>query len=594
MPMPTACALRCALPRLTATTAFRRRGGLRVPTSIDTGAGALCSVLWQQRRHVIIQGGAGNSFQKKKEAGAPTTGLDFVEGVTASPPAASSSTDADSTDSTTSPPAPSTVSDVTSPQQRQKDAPVAANANANQPPPIAYYDNSPKRATGLWKVEELSDDARKTVSFRRIDEVESEIATSLEARDNALVAVDDEEKWKNKLMFVHKFKKTPKHLTWKELGQEIECLDCVIDLDDHRPEEVFTMTFFFLNRKLGTRDIVWTTRNDVAASEGFTDLLAACGSCLGRSDVHRTIRFDDGVGATRELCIRKNSRYTSEVVLSFRPLVTYDLHQRSEQTDSWESEMEAQGMSTWGYHPSLTDPEYRDTADPVGTYHLTLSAHAFSFVMLRAIERLITRPLKDFYRPSQVMRTVRTQTAEDIGFTAAVRGWLGCDEKKFQHYNPLEAIQEHWLGNDAPFSITAIVNKLREMCYLKPENPEYVSWLSVRQRESAIAVRNVRAKLLGAGASPLFVPLSHNATVNQLLPRDQRRNLKTSISVGGLLGMPDETRRLGELKHITGVERITPSPSTEPLSSYDRATSPSRKSRGPVDASTDPPQQQQA
>ena len=423
--------------------------------------------------------------------------------------------------------------------------------------PTKMYDASPMRATGKWSVEEVTDPERQTVEFRAIDDIETDLMETAEGRANALVPVTDEEQWKNKLMFVYKFSKTPKHLTWKELGQEIECLDCVIDLDDHRPEEVFTMRFFFINRSTGYRDEIWRATNDVSNSEAFTDLLAAVGSCLGRADVHRTIRFDDGLGTTRDINFRKKSRYTSEIQVAFRPAVKGNLYEQIEANNEWEREMQEQGLSTWGYHPTLMDPEYRDTDDPEGTYHLSLSAHALSFVVNRAIHRLVTKPMKEFYRPSQVQRTMRTKTKEDLGVVQAIKGWVGIDPQIFPHYTPLEAIQENWLGADAPFTLIAITNKLREMTYLKPQNAEFQSWLSVRERESAVAMRNVKAKLLGAGASPLFAPLSHNATVNQLLPKPQRRNVKTQVSLGGMIGMPDETRKLDELRKITGINKLT-------------------------------------
>lgn len=420
-------------------------------------------------------------------------------------------------------------------------------------------DYGPLRATGLWSVEDVLDDEKRTVDFRRIDDVESDIIEELKTPDQALIPYDEEERWKHKLMFVHKFRKTPKHLTWKELGEEIECLDCTIDLDEHRPEEIFTINFYFTDKKTGTRDVVWTARNDVAYSEGFTDLLAAVGACLGRSDVHRTIRFDDGVGTTREISLRKRSRYTSDIQIAFRPPATYNKFQRKEEVDEYEAAMEAEGMSMWGFHPALMDPEFNeiDFQDPEGTYEVAMSAHALSFVVLRGIKRLLARPMKDFYRPSQLMRTAKVRTDEDIGFMHAMQGWMGVEEQVYPHFTPMEALQDHWLGKDAPFSLCAIVNKLREMGYLKKENPEFQSWLSVRQHDTHVAIRNMGVKLLGVGASTLFLPVQHNATVNRLLPKNQQRRLESKVSLNAVLGLPDETRQLGDFKQITGHSRLT-------------------------------------
>ncbi|KAG5495452.1 hypothetical protein GH5_03113 [Leishmania sp. Ghana 2012 LV757] len=425
-------------------------------------------------------------------------------------------------------------------------------------------DDGPLRATGLWTVDEVLDESKKTVDFRRIDDVESEIIENLKNVEEALVTYDEEEAWKHKLMFECKFRKTPKHLTWRELGEEIECMDCVIELDEHRPEELFTILFYFTVKKTGTRDLVWSARNDVSYSEGFTDLLAAVGACLGRSDVHRTIRFDDGVGCTRDITFRKRSRYTSDVYVAFRSPEKYNKFQRKEEKDEYEASMESRGMSMWGYHPSLMDPEFSelDFKDPEGTYTVAISAHSFSFIMLRAIRRLLARPMKDFYRPSQLMRTAKVKTEDEIGFMHALKGWLGVDEQLYPHYTPIEALQDHWLGKDAPFSLCAIVNKLREMNYLKKENPEFQSWLSVRNHDTHLAIRNMGVKLLGVGASTLFVPVSHNATVNRLLPKPQQRRLESRFSLNAVLGLPDETRNLKEFKQITSHDRITDAPTS--------------------------------
>ncbi|KAG5470549.1 hypothetical protein LSCM1_01793 [Leishmania martiniquensis] len=456
--------------------------------------------------------------------------------------------------------APSAKREMAVPPEATRDVTTAARPQDGPTVP----DYGPLRATGLWSVDEVLDEFKKTVDFRRIDDVESDIMENLNGVEDALVPYAEEEAWKHKLMFECKFRKTPKHLTWRELGEEIECMDCVIELDENRPEEIFTILFYFTVKKTGARDLVWSARNDVSYSEGFTDLLAAVGACLGRSDVHRTIRFDDGVGCTRDITFRKRSRYTSDVYVAFRPPEGYDRFQRKEEKDEYEASMEREGMSVWGYHPSLMDPEFSelDFKDPEGTYTVSLSAHSFSFIMLRAIRRLLARPMKDFYRPSQLMRTAKVKTEDEIGFMHALKGWLGVDEQLYPHYTPIEALQDHWLGRDAPFSLCAIVNKLREMNYLKKENPEFQSWLSVRSHDTHLAIRNMGVKLLGVGASTLFVPVSHNATVNRLLPKPQQRRLESRFSLNTVLGLPDETRNLEEFKQITGHDRITDGPTS--------------------------------
>ncbi|SCU67797.1 uncharacterized protein TEOVI_000859700 [Trypanosoma equiperdum] len=427
---------------------------------------------------------------------------------------------------------------------------VAADGESTVP------DHGPLRPTGLWKVEEVVDATKATVDFRRIDEVESEVVEAISQSDSSLVPYDEEEQWKHKLMFVHKFRKSPKHLTWRQLGEEIECMDCIIDMDKHRPEEVFTISFYFTDKKTGTRDVVWTARNDVSHSEGLTDLLAAIGACLGRADVHRTIRFDDGMGVTRDISIRKLSRYTSDVTVAFRPPEKYNKYARKSERDEYEQSATVEDRSTWGFHPALMDRDYTalDYEDPSGTYVIALSAHAFSYIILRCINRLLERPMKDFYRPSQLMRTAKVRMHDTVGVSHAVKGWMGIEELIYPHYTPVEAIQEHWLGKDAPFSIVAIINKLREMTYLKKENPELRSWLSVRHYDTHTAIRNLKVKMLGVGASSLFLPVSHNPTVNRLLPRSQQRRLESSFSLNAVLGMPDETRQIDEFKKITGCE----------------------------------------
>ncbi|RNF23813.1 uncharacterized protein Tco025E_02714 [Trypanosoma conorhini] len=420
-------------------------------------------------------------------------------------------------------------------------------------------DYGPLRAAGMWRVEDVMDVKNSTVDFRRIDEVESDVIETMSQPDDAVVPYDAEEKWKHKLMFVHKFKKTPKHLTWRELGEEIECLDCIIDVDEHRPEEIFTISFYFTDKKTGARDMLWRARNDVSASEGFTDLLAAVGACLGRASVHRTIRFDDAMGTTRDISIRKMSRYTSDITIAFRPAESYNKYARKSEQDEYEQSAAEEGMSMWGFHPTLMDPEYNalDFQDPPGTYTTAISAHAFSFIYLKAINRLLSRPLKDFYRPSQLMRTAKVRTEDDLGLVHAMKGWMGIEEQVYPHYTPIEAIQEHWLGKDAPFSLVAMVNKLREMTYLKRQNPEFQSWLAIRRQDTHVALRNIGLKLLGVGASTLFVPAAHNETVNRLLPKSQQRRLESRFSLNALLGVPDETRHISEFKKLTGHDRIT-------------------------------------
>jgi hypothetical protein len=421
----------------------------------------------------------------------------------------------------------------------------------------AKIDRGAIRATGQWSVKDTFEDETKSVSFAKIDDLDTAVSEIIADVDRAIISVDEENKFKNKLMFVHKFAKTPKHLTWKELAQEVETLDCEIDLDPFRPEELYRMNFIFVHKKSGRRQCVWSAANDISYAEGLTDLLAAVGSCLSRADVHRTIRFDDGRGVTRDFNIRKNSRYTSEVVLAFRPPAEYRLYEREETRNKWEEEVEAQGMPTWGFHPRMMDAEYRDTDDPAGTYHMVLSAHALSFVVLRALERLITRPMKDFYRPSQIARTQVISNSEDVGVTRAVLGWLGMDERsRYPHFTPLDAIQEHWFGADAPFSLQAIMIKLREMTYLKPQNPEFLSWLSVRKRETAVATRGIRAKLLGVGSSSLFMPTSYDPTINRLLPKSQQRKIKANVSIGAVFGMPDETKHIDEVRKIAGTYKL--------------------------------------
>ena len=425
-------------------------------------------------------------------------------------------------------------------------------------------DRSLKRATGLWQVSDVVDTMSSTVNFRHIDEIETSLQEEVRNRADAIVPYAEEQKWKHHLMFTHRFQKTPKHLTWKELGQEIECLDCVIDLDEHKPEDAYTLNFYFRDRKHGSRDLVWSARNDVASSEGLSDLLAAVGSCLGRSDVHRTIRFDDGRGRFRELNIKKNSKFTSEVVLAFRPEEGYDAYKRAEHDNTWEDQQNAAGMPSWGYHPSLMDAEYRDVEEAESTYHLNMSAHAFAFIVVTAVDRLLQRPLQDFYRPSKIV-TGTVKRAEDIGLSQAMLGWLGCEERTYPHYHPLEAIEAHWFGPDAPFTLAAIMNKLRSMTYLKPKNPEFHSWLGARTKDTLLAVRNVNAKLAGAGASPLFAPSTHNASMNMMLPKPQRRSIATTVSLSGFIGMPDETRKLDQLRAIAETGKL-------PASSFSGAT----------------------
>ena len=426
---------------------------------------------------------------------------------------------------------------------------ISRDTNRSFIDPTKTYDSSPVRASGKWCVSEIKNE-QGGIDFRAIDEVEANILEDNDGRHNALVLIEEEERWKHKLMFECGFLKTPKHLTWKELGEEIECLDCTIEPDDDQPEEIYHMKFYFCNSITGKRSIIFNATNDVSCAEGLTDFMAACGSCLGRADVHRTVRFDDGKGTVQDINIRKTSRYTSDVQLAFRPAVTRNVYQQLEATREWKNKQEAQGLSTWGFHPSLMDPEYQDIDNPEGTYHMCLSAHALSYIMNRAIERLISLPLSSFYRPSQVQRTLRVRKTEHLGIVKAINGWLGFDEAEYPHFTPMEAVQNHWLGADSPFTLTAIVYRTREMAYLKKKNPEFLSWKSCRDRDASIAVRNIRAKLLGTGPSTLFAPLSHNSTIKHLLPKYQQRDIVSRVSLAGMLGLPDETKKIDDLKRI--------------------------------------------
>lgn len=394
--------------------------------------------------------------------------------------------------------------------------------------------------------------------FSKLDDI-----TTAEKEDpslNALVDVEDEVTWKNKCMFKFEFRRTPKHLTWAQLGREVDCLDCSIEPDPHRPEEIFAISFYYRNLEKRTRTQIFHAVNDVSHAEGLTDLLAAIGTCLSRGDVHRTIRFDDGKGCYREINLRKTAKFTSDIILAFRPAVKYDQYKQVEEGAKREKiengkdggdttpRSVAEGVSpeeSWGFHPTLMDPEYRDLEDPKGTYHLTMSAHAFSNVVNRALERLIVRPLKDFYRPSQVSAAATVGEGEEVGLSHAIRGWLGMEVRKYPQYTPLEALQANWLGDEAPFHMTAIICRLRELSNMTKKNPETVSWLSVRMRDTSVALRNVRAKRLGAGPSSLFLPHSFNPSVNQLLPKHQRRRLKSHVSVAGMLGYSDQTKNIG-------------------------------------------------
>ena len=456
-------------------------------------------------------------------------------------------------------------------------------------------------------------------SFAKLDDITS--IEKMNTDQDALLDVEDEESWRNKLMFKYEFTKTPRHLTWAQLGHEVECLEMKIDLDKHRPEEIYRVSFWYLNRRQRTRTLIFHADNDASESEGLTDLLAAIGTCLSRPEVHRTIRFDNGKGEYRELNLRKTSRYTSDVTLAFRPEVRYNMYERAQRAleaqviaqqitasrrEPWSGASQqpplpntppalsppATPSSTplrdsssspsppsppsptpthhrhdpcgtteppvpparppgvfgdamvWGFHPALMDPEYRDPPDPPGTYHLTLSSHALCCVVNRALERLLVRPLGEFYRPSRVTANAVVSEGEDVGLSHAVRGWLGAEGRRFPHYTPLEAVQSHWLGPEAPFHLTAIICRLRSLGNLTRKNPELLSWWSVRMRDSAMALRNLRAKMLGAGPSTLFLPASFYPTINQMLPREQRKRFKTHVSLAGLLGYNDETKNL--------------------------------------------------
>ena len=483
----------------------------------------------------------------------------------------------------------------------------------------------------------------RSSKFTLLDEITSE--EKLDQEDRSLLDVKDEQSWRYKLMFKYEFMKPPLHLSWMQLGREVECLECIIEPDNARPEEIYRLSFWYKNYETRTRSCIFTIENDVSQSEGFTDLLGAVGSCLSRAEVHRTLRFDNGKGEYREINLRKSSKYTSEILLAFRPSVQYDMYHRAEQRlaleqkkekyfstlnapwlrscESTEAPMQLKIESTrsnipipppevrpsdldagdvdtvtllrknvsprayrprqkrgqgavkpenswffksemkisvpdldstarnpesagffWGFHPSLMDPEYRDNEDPPGTYHMVLSAHALSSVLNRALERLVVRPLKDFYRPSQIASVATVGVDEDVGVLQAVRGWLGVESRRYPHYTPLEAIQANWLGDEAPFQLVAIVNRLRELTYLTRKNLESLSWWSVRMLDTSVAMRNLYAKSLGAGPSPLFLPSSFSPTINQMLPKTERRRILTNFSLAGVLGYRDETKYL--------------------------------------------------
>ena len=408
--------------------------------------------------------------------------------------------------------------------------------------------------------------------------------------DGKAITVQDEEVfWKNKLMFFHEFMKSPKHLTWSELGKEVECLECAIEPDFNRPEEVYHIEFHFKNQSTNQRECIFRASNDVSMSEGLSDLLAAIGTCLTRADVHRTVRFQTREGGFREINVHKTSRYTSDINIAFRPrgnkiksplslkrtsknakiplsykeqmryaiAKAYSLHLASakcKQTSKSKlvveksrsrtpSEIAEESLSQWGFHHSLLDPENRDQ-DPPGTYHLSISTNAFACVVIKAIEKLIQKPLRTFYRPSQLSYAHTVETEESIGVLHAFYGWIGCEDKVYPHFTPLEAIQGNWFGKDAPFHVTALICKIRELAGLTKKNPETLSWMAVRYTDSYLALRNMTVKLSGAGPSRLFWPASYSPAINQMLPKSQQRMLRTKLSVAGILGFPDRVQSL--------------------------------------------------
>jgi hypothetical protein len=52
------------------------------------------------------------------------------------------------------------------------------------------------------------------------------------------------------------------------------------------------------------------------------------------------------------------------------------------------------------------------------------------------------------------------------------------------------------------------------------------------------------------GSSRLFMPMSYDSTVNRLLPKAQQRTIKAQVSLGAMLGMPDQTKHIGEVQKI--------------------------------------------
>ena len=395
----------------------------------------------------------------------------------------------------------------------------------------------------------------------------------------AIVAHDDEYHWKNKLMFSYDFVKAPKHLSWQDFGKEVECLECTISPDFDRPEQIYHVKFFFKNRANNEAECIFDASNDVSLGEGLSDLLASIGTCLTRAEVHRTVRFYSGPMKWREMNIQKTSRYTSQVTIAFRPWcnkvktlgeknrisaqrrkenIKYalakfhsfrnsqaNLDQEKKVVPSYKkfpsrkpADIARQSLNPWGYHDALLDHENIEK-DPVGTYHLTISSHALACAVIRALEVLIQQPLKLFYRPSQHFHSQKLSSYESTGISHAVQGWLGFEDKVYPHYTPLEAIQGNWFGQDAPFHVTALFCKIRELAGLKKRNPETLSWLSVRYADSVVALRNAVAKLEGVGRSRLFNPTSYSASVNSMLPKDHRRELRTRMSLSGFLGFPD-------------------------------------------------------
>lgn len=369
-------------------------------------------------------------------------------------------------------------------------------------------------------------------SFRSLDLLlEREVASlSFPSSESSHPILDlkEEARWKRRLNRSFGVVRTPKHLTWKELGQELDCLRCDILPDPHRPEEVYSMSFHFSHpttteggnggatTSTSSTEVIWEASGDVSFCEGLTDLLAAIGCCLGRAEVRRVIRFDDGAGTRRDIEVAKLGPSTSDILITFHEPVPYDLYEAG---GAGGQAGECSGGG-WGYHPSLVESRLSEGREAGGGgYQLSLSAHALSTVVLQAIDRLLDRPLQDFYRASEVSRTRSGAAFWNVGLSQALLGWLGLEERVFPHFTTLEAVQDHWLGADVPHSLTSIINRLREMTYLSRRNPEFHAWLARRRQDSAAALR----KLLGRPVKQAVLPGPPSATatahIRKLLPR---------------------------------------------------------------------------